>query len=150
MDEPPHLFHLTQLFCLTNAHFCPTRQHKHTEPRARMLIVRRPAWAGSSSSPYLQTFLPQMPFIMQILNGIRLIYQAWCKNPSAGNIINNALSKAFFLYMREPGNVCVLKDKNPEWAWPSSHFYRMTLILLQFINTQKHLIITVITLHCIN
>ena len=41
--------------------------------------------------------LPQMPFIMQILNGVCLIYQAWWKKHSAGNIINNTLSKAFLL-----------------------------------------------------
>lgn len=46
--------------------------------------------------------VPQMPFIMQILNGICLIYQAWCKKAhSAGSIINNTLSETFQLQMRK-------------------------------------------------
>lgn len=62
---------------------------------------------------------PSMPFIMQILNGICLIYQA-CRclkkkerkreeeereeGPLQGNVINKALSQTFLLQMRRENN----------------------------------------------
>lgn len=52
------------------------------------------------------------------------------KTRSAGNIINNALSKTFQLQMRKNWESFVsLKDKNPELIWPSrsiSHFAEVT------------------------
>lgn len=107
LNDCPHLLNLTVAFCVGNKHACGAF-HSIMQQKCAFKggsLPHTDKTLNSTETGLNQFFittlsaavLPQMPFIMQILNGKRLIYQAWCKNHSAGNIINNALSKTFQL-----------------------------------------------------